>query len=68
MFSIQLTYINATVNELIKEKKYIVINEVLGGDADLHADLGNLGGKTDIDKLKKLDTLKPDPKNPGKNQ
>jgi len=46
-------------------------NMDLGIDGELNADLANLddlGAKKSLEDKKKLDSLKPDPKNPGKNQ
>jgi len=55
---------------LLKEKKYININEIippnfnLGINQELNADLPNLddlGSKRSLQENKKLDSLKPDP-------
>ena len=50
------------INDLLENKKYIEIHQIMGVD-----EFGLLVQKPDLDKLKKLDDLKPDPKNPGKN-
>jgi len=51
-------------------KELIPANMDLGIDADANAcvNLDDLGSKRSLEENKKLDSLRPDPNNPGKNQ
>ena len=59
--------ITTNVYGLLKEKKYMFVHEILGSGMEMNMDLKNLGVKSDPVTNKKLDNLRPDAKNPGKN-